>query len=309
MSRLNRFLDFLEGAFIIAAAVISFFVAIADLFGFLDNFPLLAGRTPVLTLLLLSLALGIFFLLQRKQEEFGKSVEEMSSRMDLINQNLTLVLSRDLLADINGSLENIDVNLRTVFESDIKDLIGSMAFAISESSIKITEVERYRYYYIRMLERFPKVSIAATSLPSSTYFWGNQAIETAISKFISEGGKFKRIFFLKSWDDLQDTSIRQVLRKQIEIGVETYVVPITAIPAALYVLLVIEEQEKIGWQIYVDADGRIISVTATTNKQQTQKLRATFEQLLQVAETKKLTADDVAELSVIESIVIGMMPS
>lgn len=299
MSKLNRFLDFLEGAFIIVSAIISFLVAMADLFGFLDDFKLLENRVPVLTLLLLSLALGIFYLLQRKQEQFGQRVEDLSSGIDLINQNITLVLSRDLLGEIHNSLEKVDDNLRKVFENDIRDLIGSMSLAISESSIRITEVERYRYYYIRMLEQFPKVSMAATSLPSTAYFWGNQAIEIAIQRFISEGGHFRRIFFLKDWSEMQDLGVRAILRRQLEIGVETYVVALNEIPAALYVLLVIEGQEKIGWQISIDANDRITSVTATTNKEQTQRLRAIFEQLLQIP-ARKLTPDDVGVAVVVD---------
>jgi hypothetical protein len=289
-----RFIDLLEGAFILAAAIIAFGIGLLDLFGLLDAIPILANRVPVLTLLLLSLALGLFFLLRTRVE----AIEDIKTGLIATQRDISLVLSQRVLADIEKTIGSIDADLRLVFESDIRELLGSIILAMHDRSIKITEIERYRYYYIRTLANFPKTTILATSIPSSKYFWRNPAVEIAIANFIQEGGIFKRIFFLDDIADMMHSEVQEILRKQLEINVETYVVPITAVNPRLNTLFVVESHKRIGWQIYTDDNKRISSVVATTDQEKTGKFLEIFDQLLQTGETHRVTQADILEPTV-----------
>lgn len=292
--RAKRLLEFFESAIIVLAALLAFTVSLLDLFGILDSVPAITSRVPILTLLLLSLALGVSFILRTRIDV----IEDIRTGLIETKQDISLVLSKNVLSDIEGSLGRIDTDLRLVFESDIRELLGSIVLAIQDKSIRITELERYRYYYIRALANFPHSTIMATSIPSSLYFWKNPAVENAIAAYIKQGGTFKRIFFLDHAEDVLRSEVQEILRKQLEIKVEAYIVPVSAVPPQLATLFVVESRGRIGWQVYTDDNRRITSVVATTDQNTTRRFLELFEKLLQLDETRLVTKEDIIEPAV-----------
>src|ERR1043165_2335727 len=156
-----KIIKLVEIILIPAIAIISMLISLADFFGLLNQLPWISIHIPALTLLLVSLTMS--------------SLSIMHSKLVNLEDDVRVVLSNEMLAAMRRALERVDPNLRKIFEDDILELVGSYKLAVTENTFRFSDVDRFRYYYIRTLQNYPKATFLATSLPSSAYFWNNQS--------------------------------------------------------------------------------------------------------------------------------------
>jgi hypothetical protein len=179
------------------------------------------------------------------------------------------------------SLEQVDSNLRKVFEEDFLDLLGSFKLAVHESKIRLNDGLRYQYYFLRTLQSYPKATFLATSYPTSSYLWKSKEIEDAMARFINNGGKIVRIFFVKGADELNLPEVQAIMRRQYEIGVKVYITYINLTPNELRRNLFVEAKGKIGWETFMHNEQQLGPCEATTNQQETQRYCRIIRTLLE----------------------------
>lgn len=154
MSRLTRYIeDLLLPVITIAALAVS----LADLFGLFSLVP--ASRIPMLTLLLMSLALSSLVLIQRRIAEIHERVQRVL---------LQIVLER--MAE--EMLEQIDPDLLKILKEEyFLDVIAFFRAAIEESKVQVNDIVRLRHYYIRTLQCYPKATFLSTLSSGAVTFW------------------------------------------------------------------------------------------------------------------------------------------
>lgn len=276
-----KFIQVFEVILIPIMAILSLLIALADFLGLLSALPWISSRIPTITLLLVSLALSSLSIMQGR---FAVSQREL-------HQEVLLLLSNKELDSIHKSLERLNPVLRKIFEEDVLDLFGSLTLAVHESKIQLNDLQRFRYYYARTLQKFPRATFLATSIPSATFFWKNPGTEAAISEFIHKGGKMMRVFFVSGPEELATPEVQEILARQCEIGVEVYTTNSTSIPNNLKVLFMVDNRAQIGWETFLDEGRRVRSVMATANRKETEKFCSIFNQLLQADGTRRYLPD------------------
>jgi hypothetical protein len=137
MSKLARLIEALQLPII---AAISLLVLIADLFGLFHLIP--TSSVPMLTLLLVSLALNALAVIQKRTAE--------------INERTKLLLSRISIEQLEKeAIEEIDPGLRKVLQDEyFLDAIRFLITAINEGKVPVNDLASLRYYYIRTLNCF-----------------------------------------------------------------------------------------------------------------------------------------------------------
>lgn len=263
--------------FIYATVFLSGLVSFLDLFGLLDSIPIIKSRIPTLTLLLISGLIGYITLLGSRIDSIESSVLTLQAH---INQ--------DTIEKIKSLRNQLDKNLEIVYGDMISDSISNFERALRERTIHFNDLELFRYLYKRTLEKYPRASFLATSLPYERFFWKNQMMEDAIRNFIDEGGTMKRIFFVKNLEELDDEEVSQVIAAQCSIGVEVYVTVKDKIPRNLRKIFVVDKEKRIAWEVIVDQDSEITEVTATSNSLFIDEYIQCFESLLGSTSTTKM---------------------
>jgi hypothetical protein len=264
MSKLARFIEELLLPIIVA---ISLLVSIADLFGLFHLIP--PGSVPMLTLILVSLALNALAVIQKRTAE--------------INERTQLLLSNISIEQMaKEAIEQIDPVLRKVLQDDyFLDVVGFLDTAIRESKVPVNDIARLRFYYIRTLKCFQRATFLSTNSSSAFTLWEDHAIEKATTEFISKGGIMKQIFFVKNDQERSlPTTQAKIVRMQ-QMGVRVHIVNSAATPGDMKKNFIVESRGKIAWEMRVDDDGHVGSSIVTTNQDLTTSYCRTFEKLLQ----------------------------
>lgn len=272
-----KFIQIFEVILIPIMAILSLLISLADFLGILNALPWISTRIPTITLLLVSLALSSLSIMQGRFTAMQRELQ----------QDVLLLLSNKELASIHKSLERLNPILRRIFEEDVLDLFGSLTLAVNESKIQLNDLQRFRYYYARTLQKFPKATFLATSIPSSVFFWKNPGTEATIAEFIRKGGKMIRIFFISDPEDLATAEVQEILARQCQIGVEVYTTNSKLLPNNLRVLFMVDSKAQIGWETFIDEGRQVRSVMATANKQETERFCNNFKRLLQADGTHR----------------------
>lgn len=249
---------------VIAAVVL--LVSFADLFGLFSLVP--PSRIPMLTLLLMSLALGSLVLIQRYMAEMKEQV-----------QHLVLKIA---LEDIGGEvLEQVDPVLRKVLGDDyFLDIMAYLLTAIKENKVSMNHIVRLRHYYMRTLQRYPKATFLSTH-PSMASQQENQRIEKAIADFITKGGKMRHIIFVRDAQELALPGPQARAARLRQLGVQVHFVNSSTLPGDLRKNFLVESHGKIAWEMHVDHDGHVIAGVLTANKQANTSYCHIFEKLLE----------------------------
>lgn len=195
----------------------------------------------------------------------------------------------DRVKKLRGQLDPI---LEMVFGDHVSSELNGVIQAIESGKITLHSTDEFRLLYKETLRKFPKAEFCATSVPSKAYFWGDVAMEEAITKFIKDGGKMKRIFFLKSADDINSQEVKTIILKQLQMGVEVYITNGARIPAELNNLFLVDSQERLAWQVDIDSSHRISRVSATVKPNEIQSYVQNFDNLLNLGYTRRIFAKE-----------------
>ena len=257
-----RFIEELLPPVIAATALL---VSFADLFGLLSLIS--PSRIPMLTLLLMSLALSSLVLIQRRMSEIHEQVQHLVLKIALEHMGGEL-------------LEQIDPALRKILNDDyFLDVLAFLLTSIREKRVQVNDIVRLRHYYIRTLESYPKATFLSTQ-PSTASQHENQRIEKAIANFICKGGKMKHIIFVRDAQEFTLPKLQEKAARLRQLGVQVHFVNSSMLPGDLRKNFIVESHGKIAWELHVDHDGHVISGTISANKQTNASYCHSFEKLL-----------------------------
>ena len=273
----RTFLEKIELYVPIIGAGLSAIIAILDLFDLLQS-TVIFRRIPTITLLLVSIVIGILII------QYRKGIDTIQSAVVDLQ-----------LKSFQNLKEQINPRLKLVFGEHITELLINIQSAIKEQKIRLDDMELFRYFYKRTLEVYPKATFYATSIPSQKYFWKNKSSEQAIADFIANGGKMKRVFFLNSTVEAASIEEKEILNDQIEIGVEVYVTYSPNVPKRLKKFFLTEKEGQIAWEALIGPSREIIEVMATSNEDKTKEYVDIFDELLSLNSTRKVEQIEIIE--------------
>jgi hypothetical protein len=259
------------------AAGASVGVSLFHILGGFEGGSWLSEHIATLTLLLVAGLLPLLVnVIERKIANMQTSLEYLkeSSQHSTVDQ-------------ISSLLEGMDPSLRLVFGEHIADLLSSVIVALRERRIQLHDVDVFRHFYRRTLEKFPKTTLYATSLPLARFFWKNQQIEHDMANFIEKGGKIVRVFFLTGWEQLEEPEVLEILNFQSRIGVEVYVTNSRELPCHLKRLFLVENKGRIAWEVSVGPSHEITQIAATSDPKVTQRFKRDFEELREMESTQR----------------------
>src|SRR5260370_74161 len=146
---MTRLIKLIEELLFPIIAIASLLVSLADLFGLFHLIP--AGTVPMLTLLLVSLALNSLVVIQKRTNE--------------ILERTQLLLSGIAIEQMaKEAIVQIDPCLRKVMQDDyFFDVVGFLSTAIKENKVPVNDIARLRYYYNRTLQCFPRAIFLSTN--------------------------------------------------------------------------------------------------------------------------------------------------
>lgn len=266
-------LDKIESSVLAISSVLSILIALGDWLGLLDSLPWLSQRIPNLVLLSNGIILGCFaFVIYRRLVLLDKISSEF--------EKSTLQKTRDVV-------QQVDPNLRLVIGDYIEDLVDRIHRVVSENEFQVSDLSLFRFIYKKTLEVYVGSEFWATSVPSQTFFWKNQSTEQAISRFIKNKGKMKRIFFIESEEDFNRLEVRKILRIQCDIGVEVYTCLFNEIPRNLQKFFMVDTQGRIAWEPFRGPDNLIKGITITSNQAITSQYLKLFRQILALDSTTR----------------------
>lgn len=260
-----------------AAAGLSGLVSLLDLLGLLDAIPWLAAHIPTLTLLLVSILLGYM-------------TSSIVNRLGVLESSVLDLRSyarQETIEKITSLRNQLDPNLDVIFGEHISDLLTNVERAVRRQTFEFHDIDLFRYFYKRTLEAYPRATFLATSLPYQKYFWKNQPMEQAMARFISSGGKMKRVFFISRPEELDDTEVKEILSTQVGLGIETYITDARVVPAHLRRFFMVEAEGRIAWEVFIGPDNRIVRVVATSDPKETEKYARMYKELLELDSTRR----------------------
>jgi len=261
---------------IIIISALAGLLALLDLFDLLGQLPWLSSRITNIVLLLVSSLLALSVAISDKLENIQELLERLNTQYQF-----------DILEKMKSLRKQLDPNLEVVFGEHVLNLISGVESAVKSKQINLYDVDLFRYFYRKTLEKYPKATFYATSLPYKQYFWKDTATIHAMAKFIEDKGKFKRIFFVSDSLELETSEVQEILNEQQRLKIETYTAISKNIPKNLNKLFVVESQGKIAWEALVDASREITSVIATSDPEKTGQYLRIFNELLILSDTKK----------------------
>lgn len=257
---MKRFTKLIESMLVPTIAIICLLASLADFFGLFNLIP--ANRIPMLTLLLVSLALSSLSIVHSNSVQAQRDVERLLSKIE-----------PEQMAKV---LQQIDPHLRKVLKDDyFLDILEFFQAAVEQSKVQLNDVTRFRFYFIRTLRNYTK----STFLSTVPFLWKDPTIEDAIARFIQKGGKIEQVFFVKDDQELSSPALQAVLARQQKIGVQVHIINSIVTPSDLKKNFIVESRGKIAWETHMHDDGHIGSGTITTNTHLTVSYCRIFEKL------------------------------
>jgi len=232
---------------------------------------------PGVILFVLSLLLGFTTVTEKTANETRAKVDDLLSlqgKTDL--ERLRSVTSR------------LDPSLQRVFSEHVEGLVAKLLQALENRTVQVDGLD-FGYFYRKSLEGNPGRHFMATALPYKRYFWKSQPALDAIGRFIANGGKMTRIFFLESEGELSDDEVIEVLSSQVRVGVEVY--NICQAPARLKKYFMVAKDRSIGWETFIGTDQELVSATVTSQPDKILQYLRDFEQLMYLPATRRFVGE------------------
>ena len=251
-----------------------------SLFGFLTKLPWLKAQIPTLSLFFISV---IIIKLLNEKINFCENIVSDLSKMQ------------------KGQLDKIeymvDPKLRHVFGKEIKGYIKSLDLAINKKQIIFNDIAVFRFFYKLALEKYTFSTFLATSIPSKNYFWKNKLTEDSMKNFITNGGSLKRIYFLDC--ELADANkeILDILKFQLNIGIEVYIVANERVPKDLRRFFALESTQQIGWEVHAGPKNEINQVIVSSDHDVIDEFSYLFARICELHDTKKISMQVINNLA------------
>lgn len=276
---------------IVSVAVFSlcFIIGVARAFGALEGVEWIGDNLLHIVLVLLSTIGAMQLIIQNELEEVKRKGGEIHEE-----------IRREPFDNIRDIENHIDKNLYFVFEEHLHEIISGIEQAIKHKKVNLSDTDLFRWLYIKTLERFSGSQFYATSLPTKQYFWKSPALEDSMKRFISSGGKVKRVFFVGDEYDVEaDVEANDIIRDHCSMGVETYVIPMSKVSNRYRKYFVVESENSIAWEVVLGSDGAISQIVGTSDQSLTRDYINTFNCILSLGGIRRMGVEAGGKLRVI----------
>lgn len=257
-------MDFIDGLFLPAIAIVSLFVSLGDVFNFFHLIPV--NQVSMVILVLVSMMLGALAFIQNKCNEMQHLLKQ--------------ILLKAEQEQLKESLAHISPNLLKVVGDDyFSGMFDAMDKAIEDSKIYVNDSNNFRLNFKRMLRSFPSSTFLSTSSLATSYLWNEKDMEDALTRFIHEGGKINQVFFVRSAEEGASKEMQVTLDLLKKIGITVRIIQSEGIPAHLKRYFIVESHKKIGWDIPINDQGHVGLSVITANETATTNYCKMFEML------------------------------
>ncbi len=90
---------------------------------------------------------------------------------------------------------------------------------------------------------------------------------------------------------MKDEEVKEILDTQRRIGVEVFVTDARYVPLYLNKLFVVDTKGRIAWEVITGSSNEIVTITATSDPEATNKYNRIFQELLELAGTQSYPPD------------------
>ena len=258
---MSKILSIIESMLLPTIAVLCLAISLADLF---DLLHFLGNRVPMLTLLLVSLVLSSVSFVQARCNQLQEEVQRLQAKKQLEN--------------LDGIVEQIDPKLRDVFNNAyFIETLDFLHTAVQESKVRVRDAARFRHYYARTFQLYPRKTFYAACTLVTAHIWQDQLIENALKHFTKSGGKVHLLFLLKNAKELATPEVEAVLTRLQAVGVKVLIAYHSSTPQELKKNYLVEAKGRIAWDMDLDDEGNVASSTLTTSKKLTAHYKHMFE--------------------------------
>jgi hypothetical protein len=215
------------------------------------------------------------------------SVELQSLRAELkqhnqsINDEVRSVRAALVQSDLDRLTtlpDRLDEAFRTVFGRHVSASIDNLKRAIDRREVTLDPNE-FRSLWIETLNALPDRTLFAASQSTGKFFWADEGVRRAMTRFLASGGRMKRIFYVRSKPVVGEEAY-DIMSFQHEIGVEVFWVIADKIPIDKRVSFLAEEKGYFSWDVEVDFDsGTIAKARGTSDPSVSLKLIDTWRYL------------------------------
>lgn len=242
-------------------------IQIADLSGLLDWKPF-KDRLPSIAVLVAAMVLETLAV-------------ERHSTLQRIERKLLM----DRIQGLEELRRDLDPVMEQIFGDHIEFTLSIAKAAFTDQTVDLgSDLDLFKRHYKRTLVKFSDAHLYATSLPYERYFWTNDAFKM-MENFVNGGGKVTRIFFVTP-QEMLDSSVRKILDRQCEIGVQVFTTNREDISGDLLHYFLLDDQHRVGWEVWVGPDSRIIRTVATTNRKRISEYASMWDELLRSPSTQ-----------------------
>lgn len=197
------------------------------------------------------------------------------------------LLTSDKVQIMEVLLNDLDIELRDIFEENLNKNLEFYKNAIQHKTINIEKGEEFSKYYKISLKRFPNALVLATSLPSKTYFWKNDfkanTVEKAIADFVKNGGINSRIFFIDHENDIELPEIKEILDFQKDVmNVKVATVLINEVPEKFrdhFFVAFDRAESQFAWLARVNHKGEVCDYQFTVNDNKINEYKKVYNNL------------------------------
>jgi len=248
----------------------------------------IAGVTLVALALILESAVLHIERLDDVESDLNEVRGEKLNRLESAITQLSSDLKIDPLEKLRALRAKLDPKISKVLGPYMDEHFETVVKIFTRQTFDLSSVEKFRNFYRATLETYEHAEIRATSIPFARFFWRGSETERAITDFIRKGGKMKRIFFLDDERQIDDPEVSYILRRQAQMKVEVYTVPVNKVPPEWRVhCFLVDTERRIGWKLTPAQDRTIAWCEATWDPSETQKMMELFEKLERLADLKK----------------------
>lgn len=226
-----------------------------DLSGVLD----ITGRKLDIVLGLSLLIASFFVELYSRIEGIEAKVKQLGDKKHI---NIKGSVAREMNLVIGGYLSDLTENLKSM---------------IVENRFQLDDVRRFSTYYQQTLKEFPNSVFYATSDLHGSKFWDEDTVRV-VTRFISTGGKIKRIFIVDSTEQALSEDDINLLSQQILAGVEIYGIRLNDLTE--YKNYIVESEGTIGWNVLKNPKGEITSAELNVRNERTRTFVDNFKILM-----------------------------
>lgn len=266
---MTKFMRFIEVLFLPAIALVSLVVSLGDVFNLFHLIP--APQLPTVILVIVSMGLGTLAVIVNKSNEMQSKLENLLLKAELEQM-------KEFIVHINPDLRKV------LGDSYFASMFNTLQTALNESKVQVSDSSSFRLNFKHMLKAYPNATFLSTSSLATSYLWNEKDMETALTRFIHEGGKIKQIFYVRSLEEAASTEMQITLDLLKKIGITVRVVNSANIPASLKQYFIVELRGKIGWEIPVNDQGHVGASVITGAPTETADYRKVFETLWESAE-------------------------